>query len=299
MLSTAIILPLETEMLPIDSLRKIAGVEWDGIFYPGKKSHSKFDRALIYSSPEIIPLICDLLIVADPLFCTFEYLAFAIRSGCHLFLSDKLNLTSDERKQLVQLAGEGGTYIRIQNDFLLHPFHQEIQISSNQSAFIEVTHIVAGKDEGIYKLLTDNLYMILRAAGSQVHNMDVFCGILPSNEPDLINVHLNFKNGSLATLKLKFTESETVHYLTIHTAGETNVYDFVHHKTNHLPNVGLISEKAEIELNPLIEQISDFVRDIDRKSNQGFNLNDEMTVFQLVEKVRQKIEFQINYKILA
>ena len=299
MLSTAIILPLETEMLPIDSLRKIAGVEWDGIFYPGKKNHSTFDRALIYSSPEIIPLICDLLIVADPLFCSFDYLSFAIRKGCHLFLSDKLNLTSDERKQLVQLAGEGGTYIRIQNDFLLHPFHQKIQIISNQSAFIEVTHIVAGKEEGVYKLLTDNLYMILRVAGSQVHNMDVFCGILPSNEPDLINVHLNFKNGSLATLKLKFTENENVHYLTIHTGGETIFYDFVQNKTNHLTNVTSKSDNPTIQTNPLIEQIRDFVCDIERKSNQGFNLNDEMTVFQLVEKVRQKIEFQINYKILV
>ena len=73
MLSAAIILPGDAEMLPFNSLRSIEGVEWDGIFYSGKKKHLIFDRALIFSSPEIIPLICELLIIIDPNFCTFDY----------------------------------------------------------------------------------------------------------------------------------------------------------------------------------------------------------------------------------
>ena len=206
MLSTAIILPGDTEMFKFNSLRMIQGVEWDGIFFSGKRQHPSFDRSLIYSSPELIPLICDLLIVVDPQFCTMEYLSFSIRNGCHLFLSDQLSLTEEERKQLVHLADEGNTYIRIQNDFLFHPYHEKIKVESNDAAFIEVSQSSPSNREQIGKILNDNLLMILRAAGSSVQKVDVFCGLLPSREPDIINVHLNFKNGSVATLKMVCVE---------------------------------------------------------------------------------------------
>ena len=299
MLSTAIILPGEAEMLPINSLRTIAGVEWDGIFYSGKRVRPTFDRALIYSSPEIIPLICDLLIVTDPQFCTYEYLSFAIRSGCHLFLSDKLNLNSAECKELVLLATEGGTYIRIQNDFMSHQQLHKVPILSNQSAFLEVSQTTISKKEQVYELLKNNLKMILRVAGSQVHKVDVFCGTLPSLEPDIINIHLNFKNGSVATLKLRFVEEEEVHYLSIHNEGEITIFDFLQNEPKPLTINESENKGSQISADLLLQQISDFVKDIVEKNPVGFNLNDEMMVFPLMEKIRKKIENQINYKILA
>lgn len=299
MLSTAIILPGEAEMFPINSLRELSGVEWDGIFYSGKRERPTFDRALIYSSPEIIPLICDLLIVVDPLFCTYDYLSFAIRNGCHLFLSDKLKLTIQERRQLVHLANEGGTYIRIQNDFLFHPLHQKIQAGSNQVSFIEVSQTAPSKKEQMFELLNDNLQMILRAAGNQVHKVDVFCGTLPSREPDIINIHLNFKNGSVATLKLKFIEQEEVHFLSIHTGGEITIYDFTQNMINRLPDLGTTNAEMRVPANPLLEQISDFVKNIEEKKSSGLNLMDEIIVFQLMEKILKKIENQFNYNTLA
>ena len=292
MLSTALILPGDTEMFTFNSLRTIQGVEWDGIFFTGKRQHPSFDRSLIYSSPEIIPLICDLLIVADPQFCTLEYLSFAIRNGCHLFLSDKLSLTAVERKQLVHLADEGNTYIRIQNDFLFHPFHEKIRIASNDTAFIEVSQTAPSKREQIDKLLNDNLLMIIRAARSPVHKVDVFCGLLPSQEPDMINIHLNFKNGSVATLKVVFSEEQEMHSLSIHTGGETTIFDFAQNKIRHMPDNSLCKTEKDISMNPLVEQISDFIRNITEKKSPEFRHDDEIIVLLLMEKIRMKIEYQ-------
>ena len=300
MLSTAIILPGEAEMFPINSLRNIAGVEWDGIFYSGKREHPIFDRALIYSSPEIIPLLCDLLIVVDPAFCSLEYLSFAIRNGCHLFLSDKLNLSKDERKQLIHLANEGGTFIRIQNDFLFHPFNEKIRVASNYASFIEVSHTVKSKKEKLNELINDNLLMIFQAAGSQIHKYDLFCGTLPSGEPDIINIHLNFKNGSVASLKLQFIEhDEEGHYLSIHSGGEITLFDFTKNSIKYWPGNHLNNLEEEVSTNPLLEQIGEFVRNITENSNPGFSLTDEMMVFLLMEKIKKKIENQISYKTLA
>lgn len=299
MLSSAIILPGDTEIFPLNSLRTLEGVDWDGIFFSGRRQHPSFDRSLIYSSPEIIPLICDLLIVVDPQFCTFEYLSFAIRNGCHLFLSDKLSLTSEERKQLILLANEGDTYIRLQNDFMVHPFYEKIRTASNHADFIEVLQTSPLKREPTDKLLNDNLLMILRAAGAPVHKVEAFCGILPSGETDIITIHLNFKNGSVATLKLKFSNQEARHLLSIESGEKITFYNFGQNTINYLPENRLNKSEDKMPSNALLNQIGEFVRNIEEKNNPGFNLNDEMTVFLLMEKIKRKIDNQVNYNTLA
>lgn len=290
MLSAAIILPGESEMLPFNSLRAIEGVEWDGIFYSGKKTHHTLDRALIFSSPEIIPLICDLLIVVDPNFCSFEYLSFAIRNGCHLFLSDKLILTTEERKQLIHLATEGGTYIQIQNDFLFHPFQEKIRSQTNRTCFIEAAQSAPAKPDRLNELLLNNLLMILRAAGSPIHKLNIFCGTVPSKQPDVLNIHINFKNGSVATLTLKFIDQQEVHILSIHDRGQVTTFDFLKNKTSHYPEKESKRVASKTSPDPLQEQIADFVKNITEKNNPGFSLDDEIQVFLLMEKIKEKIQ---------
>ena len=290
MLSTAIILPGEADILPFNSLRTIEGVEWDGIFYSGKREYKAHDRALIYSSPEIIPLICDLLIVADPHYCTFDYLAFAIRNGCHLFLSDKLKLSTAERRQLIHLSNEGGTYNQIQNDFLFHPFQEKIRNHTSKTCFIEASQSAPAQSNRLNELLLNNLLMILRAAGSLVHKMDVFCGTIPSHEPDVLNIHINFKNGSVATLTLKFIEQHEVHYLSVHSDGKVTTFDFVRNKIIHLPEDELNRKVTQTPSDPFQEQITDFIKSINEKNNPGFSLDDEILVFLLMEKIREKMK---------
>ena len=293
MLSAAIILSGEAEILPFNSLRAIEGVEWDGIFYSGNKKHHTFDRSLIFSSPEIIPLICDLLIVVDPLFCTSDYLSFAIRNGCHLFLSDKLILTSQERKQLIHLANEGGTYIQIQNDFLFHPFQEKIRSQANCTCFIEAKQYVPAKPDRLNELLLNNLLMILRAAGSPVHKLNVFCGTVPSRQPDVINIHINFKNGSVAALTLKFIEQPEEHILSIQARGQVTTFNFLKNKITHFPEKELKKVVPKSTPDPLQEQITDFVKNITEKNNPGFSLDDEIQVFLLMEKIKEKIEISL------
>jgi predicted dehydrogenase len=290
MLSAAIILPVEAEMLHFDSLRSIEGVEWDGIFYSGTKKNYIFDRALIISSPEIIPLICDLLIVIDPNFCTFDYLSFAIRNGCHLFLSDKLTLTTTERKQLIHLASEGKTYIQIQNDFLFHPFQEKIRSQTSRTCFIEASQSVPAKPDRLNDLLLNNLLMILRAAGSPVHKINIFCGTIPSRQPDILNIYINFKNGSVATLTLKFIDHQVAHFLSVHAAGKFTTFDFSQNKISHYPEEGTYKTVSIKSPDPLQEQIADFIKNITEKNNPGFSLDDEIQVFLLMEKIKEKIE---------
>lgn len=289
MLSAAIILPDTAEMPSAISLLSIKGIEWNGIFHSGKKKIHSFDRSFIFSTIEIIPLINDLLIIADPNLCTLEYLSFAIRNGCHLFLPDKLQLTTHERKQLIHLSTEGGTYIQIQNDFLFHPFQEKIRSHSNRMCFIEASQSAPGKHNELNELLLNNLLMILRAAGSPVRKLNVFSGTMPSREPDVLNVHLNFKNGSVANLTINFIGGQKTHLLSVHSGGEVTNFDFLQNKITHFPEKksnGIIARKSP---DPLHEQIIDFIKNISEKNNPGFSLDDEIQVVLLMEKIREKI----------
>jgi len=132
--------------------------------------------------------------------------------------------------------------------------------------------------------------MILRAAGSLVHKMDVFCGTLPSHEPDVLNIHINFKNGSVATLTLKFIEQQEVHFLSVHSAGKVTTFDFVRNKIIHLPQDELNRKVTQTPSDPFQEQITDFIKNINEKNNPGFSLDDEILVFLLMEKIREKMK---------
>lgn len=289
MLSAAIILPDEAEMPSVNSLLSIKGIEWSGIFHSGKKKNHSFNHSFIFSTIEIIPLINDLLIIADPNLCTFEYLSFAIRNGCHLFLPDKLLLTTHERKQLNHLADEGGTFIQIQNDFLFHPFQEKISSQSHRICFIEVSQSAPGRNDQLNEMLLNNLLMILRAAGSPVRKLNVFAGTQTSREPDVLNIHLNFKNGSVATLTLRFIGHQKVHVLSVHSGGEVTNFDFLQNKISHFPDKKSNGAIAKTSQEPFPEQIIDFIKNISEKNNPVFSLNDEIQVFLLMEKIKEKI----------
>lgn len=290
MLSAAIIISGEVEERLFDPLHSIEGAEWHGIFYSGNKIPRQLNQALIFSSPDIMPMICDLLVVLDPEYCKFDYLASAIRNGCHLFLSDKLSLNTEQRKQLIHLAKEGGTYIQIQNDFLFQPFHKKIITRNSRTCYIEARQSVPFEPGRIQEMLLNNLLLILKATGAPIHRVDVFCGTAPSKRPDILNIHINFINGSTASLTITFAGDQRVHVLSIYHDGGVTTFDFIQNSVMEYPEKLTNTTVLGASLASLRDQINDFIINIEKKSNPVFSLNDEIEVFLLMEKIKEKFD---------
>jgi len=286
MLSAAIIISGEAEKHLFDSLRTIEGVEWNGIFDPESKLPKQLDRALIFSSPELIPMICELLVVLDPNYCNFDYLSSAIRNGCNLFLSDKLRLNTEERKRLIHLAKEGGTFIQIKNDFLFQPLHKKSITRTSGTCYIEARQSSTSSESGrLQEILLNNLLLILKATGVPIHRVDVFCGTAPSKRPDILNIHIHFINGSKASLTITFTDHRSIHILQIYHDGGVSTFDFTHYPVKC--KCGSIIDSSSTSLT---DQINNFVKSIENRSNPVFSLNDEIEVFLLMEKIREKFD---------
>jgi hypothetical protein len=290
MISAAILISEETEKLLFDSLHKIKGVEWNGIFCPENRISKQLDKALIFSSPDIMPMICDLLVVLDAEYCKFDYLSSAVRNGCHLFLSNKLNLKTEERKQLIHLAKEGGTYIQVQNDFLFQPLHKKIITRSNGTCYVEARQSAPSEPGKLQEMLLNNLLLILKATGASIHRVDVFCGTAPLKRPDILNIHLNFINGSKASLTVTFTGDTNVHLMHIYHDGGVSTFDFAQNNPNETSDRSANKIVIENSADSLPDQINAFIKNINEKSNPVYSLNDELEVFLLMEKIKEKFD---------
>jgi len=287
MLSAVIILPKETDQSLVGSLQKIEGAEWNGFYSANHNISGNFGNAIIFSSADILPMVSELLIVLDPTYCTFEYLSNAIRNGCHLFLPEEFHLTIEERKNLIYLAKEGGTLIQVRNDFIFQPLNKKIINFNNGTCFIDVHQATSWETGKLKEKILNNLLLVMLSCGVPFHRIDVFCGTgRKIKHPGIINIHINFPNGSTASITLSFIEGQTVHLMKIFHEKGLNTFDFS--QSNDSANS--VTDTATNRGGSLAKQIEDFIKNIHEKTNPAFGLTEEIEVSHLMGKIEEKLD---------
>lgn len=289
MLRGAIIVPGQSPFRLSDFRLEPGQMAWNGICYTSPTNRNQPEGDSVSPSPEIISMISDLLIILDPAYCNFEFLSRAVRNGCHLFLTDRLRMTSEERRELILLADEGGTSIQIRNDLLFHPFRDTILSDPALPCFVEIHQETKLSAAHYRDLLFNNLLMILRITGHHVHRMHVFGSAFPDQPSGLINLHLNFTNGSAASVTLSFSTDHNQHQLMVHKSGQTLRFDLSEKPLQPTSNgTGSFNRPDD----PLILQVNDFIHKISTCSTPFFSLKEELTACHLMEKIITKLEIQ-------
>ena len=85
-------------------------------------------------------------------------------------------------------------------------------------------------------------------------------------------------------------KNRRIHMLQIYHDGGVSTFDFTQNSSREYP--GKSTNTIVLESTPasLADQINDFVKNIKQKANPVFSLNDEIEVFQLMEKIREKFD---------
>jgi hypothetical protein len=284
MLHGVIIYPGEPDDVFIASLYTIRRVKWEVVFTTLEGQNDGVQD-------EVLSLHSNLVIVMDANFTTYDYLSDLVRRGCHLFLTERQGLTFDERVKLIKLAEEGNTFIQIRNDLLFHPSLSTLGKGGSESKLIEIHHVAPGKTGSIQELMYSNLLMILRLIDSEPSRISV-CSIPNSGyQPDVVNLHLDFHNGSAASLTLSFTGDKKEHRLSVHSADGVNTYNFK--ENEHFPtSCSQIFEGTQIFSDDLLfRQIANFADSILKKTCRNFGLSEETRTFLLIDKINRKLEF--------
>lgn len=232
----------------------------------------------------------NMVVILDPACATFGFLSGLVRKGNHLFLPEKQKMTVQERLKLIQLAEEGNSFIQIRNDILFHPSLLEEFTNRTETKLVEIRHISPGNRNLLQEMLYCNLQMTLRIIDSEVSRISV-C-IIPANgyHADVLNLHLNFFNGSAASLTISFTGEQKEHLLSVHTSAGLVTSNF--RENNLYPSSfnpgfdcsGLFSNSL------LLKQIDYFTECLSNRSCQQSGLAEEAKTYGLLEKINQKLE---------
>ncbi len=286
MLHGIILYPGEPNATFTANLHTIRHVKWEAIV-------SKAKGHEIRDHDKLIPDHCNMVCIIDPDYTSFHYLANLVRKGCHLFLTEKQKMTSTERSQLIQLAEEGNTFIQIRNDLLFHPSLSAAGKKGSESKLLEIHHSEPGKPIELQEMLYTNLLMILRIVDSEPARISV-CSIPNSGyQPDVLNLHLNFHNGSAASLTLSFTGEQKEHRLSLHSNKGAMNFNFENNGYN-FSGVNPVFESTQLYSNDLLlKQIANFADCILKKNCQKFGLSDESRTFLLMEKINRKLELSL------
>ncbi|MCX6221484.1 MAG: hypothetical protein NTZ69_10905 [Bacteroidia bacterium] len=284
MLHGAIIHPGEPDDSFIASLHAIKRVKWETVI-------PSFNLNLFGNPEYLIPSHCNLATILDPEFTSFAFLSILVRRGCHLFLTERQLMSSSEREKLIQLAEEGNTFIQIRNDLLVHPTFVNNAKSKSESKLIEIHQVEPGRPGALQEMLYKNLFMILKIAHAEPSRISV-CAIPNTGyQPDVVNLHLTFPNGSAASLTLSFIGKEKEHLFSVHDPYGVTNFNFAEndYRQNSIKSV---EEKEYTPDNQLLfKQITSFSESVLNKEFQQLGLNDEANTFRLIEKINQKLEF--------
>lgn len=283
MLQGAILISGEPDNKLIASLQSIRGVKWQPVFAPEEDSEDLLQG-------ECIPENCNLVTVLDYAHTSFDSLSGLVRRGCHLFLTEKQRMTSDERRRLIHLAEEGNTLIQFRNDLLFHPSFASANKYRPEINLIVLQQVEPGNYGMLQEMLYSNLLLTLKITNAEPSRVNV-CSIPSANgNAGVVQLHLHFNNGSAASLTLSFTGREKEHLLSIHTSTGKRTYNFAD-DTRYTTGLTTGVEGVEQTDNQLLfRQINHFAESILKKSCQRNVLSAETKTFNLIERINQKLE---------
>jgi len=286
MLHGALIYPEQPEEAFIAALHTIRHVKWEAIL--AAKSGQ-----LIKDPGRMLPAHCNMVSILDPVYTSFGFLEGLVRKGCHLFLTEKQKMTSGERFKLTALAEEGNTFIQIRNDLLFHPFLLTEGKSRQESKLVEIHQTAPGRPGALQDMLYNNLLLILRIIDSDPSHTSVCAIPNAGSQPDVVNLHLNFHNGSAASLTLSFNGKRKEHRMLVHDAGGEGKYHFGEEYQSETDLQPTSTYHQSTDNSILLKQIAYFSDSILKKRCQRFGFNDEAKTYRLLERINQKLEFSM------
>jgi hypothetical protein len=268
----------------ITSLHIMKNVKWEVVV-------SEEIRNLFVVPEQLFLPNCNLFCIVDPNFTSYAFLAGLVRKGSHLFLPQKQMMSSVERANLMRLAEEGNTSIQIRSDFLFHPDFRAGNHMESKSKLIEIHQVAPGKTDSIQELLYQNVLMVLRIADSEPSRISV-CSIPNSDfRPDVVNIHLNFHNGSAASLTLSFNGKKKEHLLSIHDSNGRMNLNFSDNGQQVSSNPEGVKKEGPSVNQVLLRQIAFFADGIQKKRFERIELTREERTFRLIDKINEKLEF--------
>ena len=291
MLKPGIILPPHPQKNLIRKLTDTGNLHWS-VFSKNENWSSPSDSHFATYDSEVIPLISDVLFVLDPEFCQFEYLDYAVRNSCHLFIDTVERLTELQLNLLIELAHEAGTQITVRADQLYSPITQQLIQFNQFPRIIKGDYASARIDGDLFLHVTCFVRILLKLNPTEITDIAVAGGNFLSDLTDFIDIHLDFADGMTASLTFNKLTSTDTSRLTIYRNGGLIEANFDTKTLEVKPENQTLSFSESDENEKLISQMTDFLNHIENREFSSHSLEEEKEVFVLVNRIKEQLRIK-------
>jgi len=256
--------------------KEVDGVELIGVFDSNSEESSRVaeeNSIKAYADIEEAIIESDGLSIVTPTITHFDIAQIAICSGKHVFIEKPITTTIAEAKELIALAKKHNVKIQVGHIERFNPALLSIEKFIHKPMFFESHRLAQFKPRGtdvavVLDLMIHDIDVILSLARSEVSSVDASGVSVVSDEIDIANARIKFKNGAVANVtasrisqnpmrKLRIFERDA--YLSVDFASKSadvfHLVDSDQAKENKslMFNLGEI-ERAEKKLNIIYER---------------------------------------------
>lgn len=189
-------------------LAELPGVDLAAIFDPdlerARALADEFNTRAVDTLEELANLV-SAATVASPTVTHLEVASTLLNAGCHVLVEKPIAASSEEARQLVELAHQKKAILQVGHIERFNPVMGELERRLTEPRFIEAHRLSSFPNRSIdigvvLDLMIHDLEIILHLVGSPVSHIDaVGVPVLTSRE-DIANARIRFANGCVANI---------------------------------------------------------------------------------------------------
>lgn len=224
----------------------------------------------------------DVLLVDNSSRLPFEMLFDIVKKGKHIFLTEYLDLTSDECSQLVKLANESRSVIQVSNPYYFTSAIQWMNNTFKAPLFLDVSKFC--NDEERSQTLYSILLMLSGIAGISPKKIGVAAFESIEEKTSFSNVRLEFGNASV--VNLNFGSQLSLNKFEI--KGYSKDKFIVMNLNEDIFSVN--NETLDLSAYSIEDEFDSFVDAIHTNSQKNSSFEDYLAATILVQSISKKIQ---------
>jgi hypothetical protein len=227
----------------------------------------------------------------------FPLIELALQYSKPVFLHSTYYLNYEEHQHLVKLKDEAGVIIQVYHPFLFHDAFTEYCKMSKTPLLVDCQY-TGVKEKNLLPIVRQQVSGILPLFSKSVKRTTASTLSSFSEIPDIINLRLDFNNGSIVNILVNSVENDIHHVI------KTYEYNAHYHinlddnqvKCGHASEeyVAYTDSQNNVPEKIMSKQLDNFYQNILKHVSPMNSIENECSAFKVMEKVKEKIRVCVN-----
>ncbi|MBE9469035.1 MAG: Gfo/Idh/MocA family oxidoreductase [Bacteroidetes bacterium] len=226
----------------------------------------------------------------------------ALKNSKHLLLKNIKNYTKDEVESLIKLANEANVQIQIYNNEQFSPSFISAKKYFDNPMYVEAQYFInyeknEKKLPNVVDLIYTDLNLSLSVIRSNAKTINATSLSIINDSSDIINARITFDNGSVINLTAGRISNKNTHICKFFQRDTIIKIDFNNSQTQ-ISKKGtkrVLFEKLELtDSNQIFHQLSNFYNSIEKNLQPTINIENELKILDIFEKILNKIRLTSN-----